>query len=203
MLVLQQHGRSSPCFKGFCYLLKRNEHLYTYLLKVSTFAYLLFKKIYDWMSAIILILNQLAFELIFQTSGLVVLKFFFWFPREKLNSMNLLMYMAPVAVIFLLVAALVMEEDVVGITISLARVDVKILWYLFFNSALAYFVNLTNFLVTKHTSALTLQVFLPIQMLGFSVLIDICSTCLTFILLCQFLPIKLPSNSLCSGVLLN
>ncbi|KAK4606703.1 hypothetical protein RGQ29_000800 [Quercus rubra] len=77
---------------------------------------------------------------------------------EKLNSMNLLMYMAPVAVIFLLVAALVMEEDVVGITIALARDDVKILWYLIFNSALAYLVNLTNFLVTKHTSALTLQV---------------------------------------------
>lgn len=29
---------------------------------------------------------------------------------------------------------------------------------LFLNSFLAYFVNLTNFLVTKHTSALTLQV---------------------------------------------
>ncbi|KAK9913675.1 hypothetical protein M0R45_037485 [Rubus argutus] len=49
---------------------------------------------------------------------------------EKLNSMNLLLYMAPIAII----------------------------WYLLFNSALAYFVNLTNFLVTKHTSALTLQV---------------------------------------------
>ncbi|GMY10963.1 probable sugar phosphate/phosphate translocator At3g11320 [Fagus crenata] len=77
---------------------------------------------------------------------------------EKLNSMNLLMYMAPVAVVFLLAAALVMEEDVVGITIALIRNDAKILWYLIFNSALAYFVNLTNFLVTKHTSALTLQV---------------------------------------------
>ena len=29
---------------------------------------------------------------------------------------------------------------------------------LFLNSFMAYFVNLTNFLVTKHTSALTLQV---------------------------------------------
>jgi len=29
---------------------------------------------------------------------------------------------------------------------------------LLLNSFLAYFVNLTNFLVTKHTSALTLQV---------------------------------------------
>lgn len=72
--------------------------------------------------------------------------------------MNLLLYMAPVAAIFLLPAALIMEKDVVGITIALAKQDVEFLWYLMFNSSLAYFVNLTNFLVTKHTSALTLQV---------------------------------------------
>lgn len=78
--------------------------------------------------------------------------------REKLNSMNLLMYMAPVAAMFLLPAVLIMEKDVVGITIALAKQDVEFLWYLIFNSSLAYFVNLTNFLVTKHTSALTLQV---------------------------------------------
>ncbi|KAG2723837.1 hypothetical protein I3760_02G189300 [Carya illinoinensis] len=77
---------------------------------------------------------------------------------EKLNSMNLLLYMAPIAVVFLLPATLIMEENVVGITLALARDDFKIIWYLLFNSALAYFVNLTNFLVTKHTSALTLQV---------------------------------------------
>ncbi|XVF68911.1 hypothetical protein PTKIN_Ptkin11bG0039200 [Pterospermum kingtungense] len=77
---------------------------------------------------------------------------------EKLNSMNLLMYMAPVAVIFLLPAAFFMEEGVVGITIALARDDWTFILYLTFNSALAYFVNLTNFLVTKHTSPLTLQV---------------------------------------------
>ncbi|KAK8620908.1 hypothetical protein V6N13_067366 [Hibiscus sabdariffa] len=62
------------------------------------------------------------------------------------------------AVVFLLPAALIMEENVVGVALALARDDVKIIWYLLFNSALAYFVNLTNFLVTKHTSALTLQV---------------------------------------------
>ncbi|CAF1696459.1 unnamed protein product [Brassica oleracea var. botrytis] len=77
---------------------------------------------------------------------------------EKLNSMNLLLYMAPIAVVFLLPAALIMEKNVVGITIALARDDFRIIWYLLFNSALAYLVNLTNFLVTKHTSALTLQV---------------------------------------------
>ncbi|KAI5578908.1 hypothetical protein POPTR_008G063400v4 [Populus trichocarpa] len=79
---------------------------------------------------------------------------------EKLNSMNLLLYMAPIAVVILLPVTLVMEENVVGITVALARDDSKIIWYLLFNSALAYFVNLTNFLVTKHTSALTLQVHL-------------------------------------------
>ncbi|KAK1426974.1 hypothetical protein QVD17_15656 [Tagetes erecta] len=77
---------------------------------------------------------------------------------EKLNSMNLLLYMAPVAVVILLPATLLMEDNVVGITVALARKDVNIIWYLLFNSALAYLVNLTNFLVTKHTSALTLQV---------------------------------------------
>ncbi|XP_039013940.1 probable sugar phosphate/phosphate translocator At3g11320 [Hibiscus syriacus] len=51
-----------------------------------------------------------------------------------------------------------MEENVVSITLALARDDTKILWYLLFNSALSYFVNLTNFLVTKHISAMTLQV---------------------------------------------
>lgn len=78
--------------------------------------------------------------------------------REKLNSMNLLLYMAPIAVLLLLPATIFMEENVVGITVALAREDFKIIVYLLFNSCLAYFVNLTNFLVTKHTSALTLQV---------------------------------------------
>lgn len=77
---------------------------------------------------------------------------------EKLNSMNLLLYMAPMAVVFLLPATLYMEENVVGITVQLAKKDFNIVWYLLFNSIMAYFVNLTNFLVTKHTSALTLQV---------------------------------------------
>ncbi|XP_078435477.1 putative sugar phosphate/phosphate translocator At3g11320 [Wolffia australiana] len=77
---------------------------------------------------------------------------------EKLNSMNLLLYMAPIAVLLLLPATLFMEENVVGIAVALAREDRKIVWYILLNSALAYFVNLTNFLVTRHTSALTLQV---------------------------------------------
>ena len=92
--------------------------------------------------------------------SILVYILFKFFTREKLNSMNLLMYMGPVACVILLPAALFMEENVVGITIALARDDVSIVWYLIFNSALAYFVNLTNFLVTKHTSPLTLQVYI-------------------------------------------
>jgi hypothetical protein len=81
-------------------------------------------------------------------------------PRsEKLNSMNLLMYMAPIAVVVLLPATLALEDNVLGITIEKAgREGPGIIFLLFLNSGMAYFVNLTNFLVTKHTSALTLQV---------------------------------------------
>ncbi|KAI5391938.1 probable sugar phosphate/phosphate translocator At3g11320 [Lathyrus oleraceus] len=77
---------------------------------------------------------------------------------EKLNSMNLLLYMAPIAMLVLLPATLLMEGNVIRITIELAGEDFRIIWYLLLSSSLAYFVNLTNFLVTKYTSALTLQV---------------------------------------------
>jgi drug/metabolite transporter (DMT)-like permease len=79
---------------------------------------------------------------------------------EKLDSMNLLLYMAPIAMMVLLPATLLMEGNVLRMTIELAREDFRIIWYLLLSSSLAYFVNLTNFLVTKYTSALTLQVCL-------------------------------------------
>ncbi|EES18936.1 probable sugar phosphate/phosphate translocator At3g11320 [Sorghum bicolor] len=78
--------------------------------------------------------------------------------EEKMDSMDLLRYMAPVAVLLLVPATLAMERDAFGVVADLARVDPSFLWILLCNSCLAYFVNLTNFLVTKHTSALTLQV---------------------------------------------
>ena len=78
--------------------------------------------------------------------------------REKLNSMNLLLYMAPIAMLVLLPISLLVEPNVLGTTVALARKDPFIVLYIAVNSAMAYFVNLTNFLVTKHTSPLTLQV---------------------------------------------
>lgn len=77
---------------------------------------------------------------------------------EKLNSMNLLLYMSPIAVLVLLPATLVLEPNVVDVTLSLATKH-RYMWLLLLvNSSMAYGANLLNFLVTKHTSALTLQV---------------------------------------------
>ncbi|KAF4356347.1 hypothetical protein F8388_022394 [Cannabis sativa] len=77
---------------------------------------------------------------------------------EKLNSMNLMLYMSPIAVLVLLPASLIMEPRVIEQTLNLGRED-KFMWLLLLvNSVLAYSANLSNFLVTKHTSPLTLQV---------------------------------------------
>lgn len=66
--------------------------------------------------------------------------------------------MAPIAVVVLLPAALYMEPDVFNLVVALGRRH-KFMWVLLFvNSTMAYGANLCNFLVTKHTSALTLQV---------------------------------------------
>ncbi|XP_019165838.1 PREDICTED: probable sugar phosphate/phosphate translocator At5g04160 [Ipomoea nil] len=78
--------------------------------------------------------------------------------EEKLNSMNLLLYMSPIAVLVLLPATLVMERNVIDVIQSLAANHSHLWLLLFVNSTMAYGANLLNFLVTKHTSALTLQV---------------------------------------------
>lgn len=77
---------------------------------------------------------------------------------EKLHSMNLLLYMAPITICLLLPASLILEGNVLGKVINKAQENPLILILLFANATMAYLTNLTNFLVTKHTSALTLQV---------------------------------------------
>ncbi|KAL4425928.1 hypothetical protein ABPG75_009944 [Micractinium tetrahymenae] len=77
--------------------------------------------------------------------------------NERMDSLSLLMYMAPVAVVALIPTTLFFEPDAASLAMELGSNGM--FWVLLFlNSFLAYFVNLTNFLVTKHTSALTLQV---------------------------------------------
>lgn len=78
--------------------------------------------------------------------------------NEKLHSMNLLLYMSPIAVALLLPASLLMEGNIFAVVVAKSKEDPFMLVMLFANATLAYLTNLTNFLVTKHTSALTLQV---------------------------------------------
>ena len=77
---------------------------------------------------------------------------------EKLDSLNLLMYMSPVALFVLVVSANILEPDAFGV-FSQNFVDSPQFFFTFtLNCVLAFSVNLTNFLVTKCTSPLTLQV---------------------------------------------
>ncbi|CAG7885713.1 unnamed protein product [Brassica rapa] len=62
---------------------------------------------------------------------------------EKLNSMSLMLYMFPIAVIALLPVTIVMKPNVMSVILSLARQH-RYMWILL--------------LVTKHTSRLILQV---------------------------------------------
>ncbi len=77
---------------------------------------------------------------------------------EKMDSMSLLAYMAPVAAAALVPVVAWYEPAAPAAALAMAAESRGFWALLAFNSFLAYFVNLTNFLVTKHTSALTLQV---------------------------------------------
>lgn len=79
-------------------------------------------------------------------------------PVEKLDPMSLLLYMS-CASIALLVPAAILLEPAAFVQARLLSVNTNFfVWWLLGNSTMAYFVNLTNFLVTRYTSALTLQV---------------------------------------------
>lgn len=76
---------------------------------------------------------------------------------EKIDSQNLLRFMAPTAAFILLPCAIVAEGGAFMGFLS-DGVSPGMLLLLLLNACTAYAVNLTNFLVTKHTGALTLQV---------------------------------------------
>ena len=77
---------------------------------------------------------------------------------ERMDSMNLLRIMAPIAVLLLLPAMLLLEPGVMGVAMRLMHMQPAFGILLLSNSSLAYIVNYSNFQITKCTSALTLQV---------------------------------------------
>mmetsp|Transcript_13757 Transcript_13757/g.29598 ORF Transcript_13757/g.29598 Transcript_13757/m.29598 type:complete len:373 (+) Transcript_13757:157-1275(+) len=79
-------------------------------------------------------------------------------PSEKLDPMSLLLYMSAICVAILIPATVILEPNAYEVAARLTAAKSGFLWWLILNSSLAYAVNLTNFLVTKYTSPLTLQV---------------------------------------------
>eukprot|EP01025_Chloroclados_australasicus_P053995 TRINITY_DN6398_c0_g1_i3.p2 TRINITY_DN6398_c0_g1~~TRINITY_DN6398_c0_g1_i3.p2 ORF type:complete len:269 (-),score=17.68 TRINITY_DN6398_c0_g1_i3:1726-2472(-) len=79
-------------------------------------------------------------------------------PEEKLNSQSLLMYMSPIAVIWLLPFVIIAEPEAAGTLYTMLTTKSEFIILFLLNLGSAYFVNLFNFLVTKHLGALTLQV---------------------------------------------
>jgi drug/metabolite transporter (DMT)-like permease len=77
---------------------------------------------------------------------------------EKLDSLNLLLYMSPVALGVLVAATSAMEPEAFGFFLENCAESPHFFFVLGLNCVLAFSVNLTNFLVTKCTSPLTLQV---------------------------------------------
>lgn len=77
---------------------------------------------------------------------------------EKLDSMNLLRLMAPIAATMLLPAVAHLEPTAPGMAWRLFLTRPSFAALLVGNASLAYIVNFTNFQITHYTSALTLQV---------------------------------------------
>ncbi|GLI58814.1 hypothetical protein VaNZ11_000580 [Volvox africanus] len=79
-------------------------------------------------------------------------------PSEKLDPMSLLVYMSGVSVAILVPLTICLEPLSWQAALVMMERSSSFAYWLLGNSSLAYLVNLTNFLVTKYTSALTLQV---------------------------------------------
>lgn len=77
---------------------------------------------------------------------------------EKLDPMSLLFYMSSFSVLLLVPMTVLLEPGSFAQVHGLLHSHPGFGWSLLVNSCIAYAVNLTNFLVTKYTSALTLQV---------------------------------------------
>jgi drug/metabolite transporter (DMT)-like permease len=78
--------------------------------------------------------------------------------KEKLDAFSLLLFMSPIALAILGLACSVMEPNAFEVMSSQSTKVVSFKVALFLNCTLAFVVNLSNFMVTKCTSPLTLQV---------------------------------------------
>jgi drug/metabolite transporter (DMT)-like permease len=78
--------------------------------------------------------------------------------NERLDSLNLLLFMSPIALAILSISSLVIEPLAFETMISNCKSSRTFGFILVSNCSIAFLVNLSNFMVTKCTSPLTLQV---------------------------------------------
>jgi len=81
-------------------------------------------------------------------------------PDERLDSINLLLRMAPIALVLLVPVARVLEPGSWADVWRITTHDPGARALLLCNSGLAFLANVMNLLITQRTSALTLQVCL-------------------------------------------
>lgn len=79
-------------------------------------------------------------------------------PAERMGSISLMYYMSPIALAALLPMVALFEDAPLIRAQELWHADPWFAWAFSANVLLSYAINLTNFLVTHHTSALTIQV---------------------------------------------
>lgn len=79
-------------------------------------------------------------------------------PEEKLDSMSCLAYMAPFSSALMLVMCFILEPTSLGLMVALPFEDYALVSALLLNCLAAFASNYFNMVVTKRTSALTIQV---------------------------------------------
>lgn len=79
-------------------------------------------------------------------------------PAERMGSLSLMYYMCPIALAALLPMVALFEDAPLLRAQELWHADPWFGWAFTANVLLSYAINLTNFLATHHTSALTIQV---------------------------------------------
>ena len=78
--------------------------------------------------------------------------------KYKLDSVNLLYYMCPAAIVILVPMVYLLEYDNVVQWVMRPETEPKHLWYLLFSGVLSFALNFTLFIVLKATSSVTVTV---------------------------------------------
>mmetsp|Transcript_11880 Transcript_11880/g.43458 ORF Transcript_11880/g.43458 Transcript_11880/m.43458 type:complete len:334 (-) Transcript_11880:4065-5066(-) len=181
----QMIGATTPVFTAFFALLiqQKIESLFTYLTLIPIVCGIMLSTRgeleFVFIGAVVCVLSTALRALKSVLQGVLLSS-----SEDKIDSMNLLLYMAPIACVALLPVSLVQEPtawqslmvrpspclgDLSYLGLSLALVDqeqcsasnpghMQFRIFLGLNLVFAYCINLFNFLVTQTTSPLTLQV---------------------------------------------